>query len=122
MGLPFHSAVTTARHELEKRFYQIQTEMLILQYKMLGTGVTFCCPGLVREYSFVLFFFLHIWDYFISEMKVPLLFLFFSRLYTKIRILQTFGNQYINSGIPVILCKVSQFWIQDHVCLLFQPL
>lgn len=36
-GVVFHSAVTTARHELEECFYQIKTEMLILQCVMLGT-------------------------------------------------------------------------------------
>lgn len=53
-GVVFHSAATTARHELEECFYQNKTEMLILQYVMLGTVVTFRCPVLVRVYGIVL--------------------------------------------------------------------
>lgn len=83
VGVLFHSAVTTARHELEECFYQIKTEMLILQYVMLGT-VLILLSSFSQRVLFLFFFFsfLHKWDCFISKMKVPLLFLFFNRLYT----------------------------------------
>lgn len=116
-GVVFHSAATTARHELEERFYQIKTELL-----KRSTVVTFCYSVLVREYFFI-------WDYFISKMKVPLLF-FLTVFYTNHCQDQDFyrllGNQYIRSHSRYFMWSLPGFdpniCLSVHVCLLSLPL
>lgn len=104
-GSPFSQCCHNGQTWAWGALYQITTEMLILQYEMLGTVVTFWLSN---------FFFFTCMGLFYLWIKVPL-FLFLTvyiPTFNKTRILQTFGNQYINSCIPVTLCEVSHFWIQ----------